>query len=58
MDMAPEIETVFLLGTPQTLFVSSSLVKEIAAGGGDVSRYLPAPVLSPVLQALQALGKR
>lgn len=52
MDMAPDIETVFLLGSPENLFISSSLVKEIAAGGGDVSRYLPAPILAPVLAAL------
>jgi len=52
MDMAPEVETVFLLGAPKHLFISSSLVKEIAAGGGDVSRYLPGPVLGPVLHAL------
>lgn len=52
MDMAPDIETVFLLGEASNLFISSSLVKEIAAGGGDVSRYLPAPILGPVLAAL------
>jgi len=52
MDMAPDIETVFLLGAPENLFISSSLVKEIAAGGGDISRYLPPPVLGPVLKAL------
>ncbi|MFT5682638.1 MAG: pantetheine-phosphate adenylyltransferase [Myxococcota bacterium] len=52
MDMAPQVETVFLLGSPENLFISSSLVKEIASGGGDVSRYLPAPVLAPVLAAL------
>jgi pantetheine-phosphate adenylyltransferase len=52
MDMAPQIETVFLLGAPENLFISSSLVKEIAGGGGDVSRYLPGPVLGPVMAAL------
>jgi len=43
------IETVFLLADPQFIFVSSSLVKEIAERGGDVSRY----VNPPVLKALQ-----
>jgi len=43
MDMAPEVETVFLLTEPKNIFVSSSLVREIATNGGDVSRYLPAP---------------
>ena len=44
MDMAPDIESVFLLTEPNNLFISSSLVKEIAKHGGDVSAYLPAPV--------------
>ncbi len=46
MDMAPAIETVFLLSEPRNIFVSSSLIKEIALNGGDVSRYLPAPALA------------
>jgi pantetheine-phosphate adenylyltransferase len=41
MDMAPEIETVFLLTEPRHIFVSSSLIKEIASNGGQASRYLP-----------------
>ena len=38
------IETLFLLTDPSNIFVSSSLVKEIAASGGDVSRYVPSAV--------------
>ncbi len=45
MDMAPAIQTVFLLTEPSHIFVSSSLIKEIAQNGGDVSRYLPRPAL-------------
>ena len=41
MDMAPQIETVFLLSEPKNIFISSSLVKEIAMNGGAVERYLP-----------------
>lgn len=41
-DMAPDIETVFVLCDPRLGFVSSSLVKEIAAAGGPAERYLPA----------------
>jgi len=40
MDMAPHVETVFLLADPRHIFVSSSLIKEIAQNGGDASRYL------------------
>ena len=45
------IETVFLLTDPANIFVSSSLVKEIAINGGDVGQYVP-----PV--ALQAIRKK
>ncbi|MCB9758877.1 MAG: pantetheine-phosphate adenylyltransferase [Alphaproteobacteria bacterium] len=53
MDMAPGIETVFLLSEPNNIFVSSSLVKEIAQHGGDVSRYLPGPALAAVQARLR-----
>jgi pantetheine-phosphate adenylyltransferase len=52
-DMAPQIQTVFLLTSPEYLFVSSSLIREIATHGGDVSRYVPAPALEPLLTALR-----
>jgi pantetheine-phosphate adenylyltransferase len=38
------LETLFLLTEPKNIFVASSLVKEIALNGGDVSRYVPRPV--------------
>ena len=51
MDMAPDVETVFLLTEPSHIFISSSLIKEIASNGGDVSRYVPPAALT----ALQAV---
>ncbi len=42
--LAPEIETVYVMASPQVSFVSSSGVKEIAAFGGDVSDLVPGPV--------------
>lgn len=38
------LETLFILTEPNNIFVSSSLVKEIANNGGDVSRYVPVTV--------------
>jgi len=38
------IETVFLLPDPSHALVSSSLVRQVAALGGDVSPYVPGPV--------------
>jgi pantetheine-phosphate adenylyltransferase len=38
------VDTFFVATTPQYSFVSSSLAKEVATLGGDVSALLPAPV--------------
>jgi pantetheine-phosphate adenylyltransferase len=42
--MAPEIQTVFLPATPSTRPITATLVRQIAAMGGDVSAFVPAPV--------------
>jgi len=39
--LAPDIETVFVMASPQVSFVSSSGVKEIAAFGGNVEELVP-----------------
>jgi pantetheine-phosphate adenylyltransferase len=46
------VETVFVTADPQLGFVSSSLVKEVAAFGGDVSGLVPDFVLAPLTQRL------
>ena len=38
------VDTVFLTTDPTYGYVSSSLVKEVARGGGDVTAFLPAAV--------------
>jgi pantetheine-phosphate adenylyltransferase len=42
--LAPEIETVYVMASPQVSFVSSSGVKEIASFGGNVEELVPAAV--------------
>jgi len=42
--LAPEVETVYVMASPQVSFVSSSGVKEIAAFGGKVDELVPEPV--------------
>jgi pantetheine-phosphate adenylyltransferase len=39
--LAPHIDTVFFMTSAANSYVSSSLVKEIASFGGDVSRMVP-----------------
>lgn len=43
--LEPAAETVFLAPAPEHAFVSSSLVREVSGLGGDVSRFVSAPVL-------------
>jgi pantetheine-phosphate adenylyltransferase len=42
--LAPEIETVYVMASPEVSFVSSSGIKEIAAFGGDIDGLVPAAV--------------
>jgi pantetheine-phosphate adenylyltransferase len=42
--LAPDIETVYVMASPQVSFVSSSGVKEIAAFGGKVDELVPETV--------------
>ena len=46
------IETLFMATAPAHSFLSSSLVKEIATFGGDVSAYLPASIITRVTERL------
>jgi pantetheine-phosphate adenylyltransferase len=43
-DMAPEIDTVFLMTAQEFFYISSSRVKEIAGLNGDVGNFVPASV--------------
>ena len=49
------VETVFLTADPRFSFVASSIVKEIAGNGGDVSRYVPACVLQALTERAAGL---
>ncbi len=46
------VDTLFLPTAPEHAFVSSSLVKQVAAYGGDVSAYLPPVVLAALASKL------
>ena len=43
-NLAPEVETMYLMSSPQYSFLSSSGVKEVASFGGDVDALVPEPV--------------
>lgn len=49
----PEVETFFLMTSPEHAYLSSSAVREIASFGGDISAFVPAPILDEVSRALR-----
>ena len=44
----PEIETLFMMPNETNSYISSSRIKEVAALGGDVARFLPENVARAV----------
>ena len=52
----PGIEIVFLMASEGHQFISSSLVKEIARLGGDVSSFVPALTLARTLDKVKLGG--
>jgi pantetheine-phosphate adenylyltransferase len=44
--LAPGIDSVFFMTDERNHYVSSSLVKEVASLGGDVTGLVPAPVVA------------
>ena len=55
-EMAPAIQTVFIPATPATRHVTGTLVRQIAAMGGDVSKFVPDFVAKKL--AAQYAGKK
>ncbi|MCI5956115.1 MAG: pantetheine-phosphate adenylyltransferase [Clostridiales bacterium] len=51
--MAPEVETLFLMTAPEHAYVSSSAVREIGQFGGDITPLVPACIADDVIRALK-----
>lgn len=47
------IETLFLLADPALIYVSSSIVREIAMHGGDTSHLVPPTVVGPLREVFR-----
>jgi pantetheine-phosphate adenylyltransferase len=54
----PDVETLFLVPSPHVAFISSTLVKEIAALGGPVDGLVPDPVRARLLRRREAATRR
>lgn len=45
LDMAPNVESVFIISRPEYSALSSSVVRDIQRHGGDISKYVPKQIL-------------
>jgi pantetheine-phosphate adenylyltransferase len=48
--LAPELETALLIASPETAFISSTLIKEVLQAGGSVAPFVP-PHVAAALDA-------
>jgi pantetheine-phosphate adenylyltransferase len=51
--LAPDIESMYLMSSPEFSFLRSSGVKELAMFGGDLSELVPPPVAARLQEALK-----
>ncbi len=49
--LKPQIETIFVMPNEQFSYTSSTLVKQVAKYGGDISHFVPANVATALLKA-------
>ncbi len=55
--MVEQAETVFLTTNAEHLYLSSSLVKQIAYFGGDIADFVPECILEPIKERLCRKGE-
>ena len=46
----PAVETVFLTTSAEHMYLSSSLVKQVAGLGGDIREFVPACIVKDILE--------
>jgi pantetheine-phosphate adenylyltransferase len=56
--LIPEVETVFLTPSEQYMFISATIVREIATLGGDVSQFVPPVVQKRMKAKIKQMGGR
>lgn len=52
----PAVETVFLTTSAQHMYLSSSIVKDIAAHGGDITGFVPDSIKDDILLRIRKEG--
>ena len=49
----PEVETLFLTTSAENMYLSSSMVKQIASMGGDITEFVPAAINKDITERLK-----
>jgi len=57
-NLYPDVETIFLTPSEQHMFISATLVREIATLGGDVSKFVHPLVRDKLADKVKSLGGR
>jgi pantetheine-phosphate adenylyltransferase len=52
--LAPELESIYIIASPDYSFLSSTGVKEMATFGGDVSNLVPGPVAKALAERIKS----
>jgi len=56
--LSKDIETVFVMTNPEHFYLTSSIVKEVAQYGANVSRFVPNPVFRHLMARFGTLRKK
>lgn len=50
--LAPEVDTVFLVSSLENMYLSSSAVKEICLLGGEINNFVPAEIAGDIIKKI------
>lgn len=53
----PDVETIFLTTNAQYMYLSSSVVREVASMGGNISDFVPACIRDEIIKRLNKKGE-
>lgn len=53
----PEMETLFLITSAEYMYLSSSIVRQLASFGADISRFIPDEIRDIIVERLRKAGK-
>lgn len=53
----PQLETIFLMANSDSMYLSSSMVKEVASMGGDISNFVPSCIHDRIVNRIAKLRK-